>query len=71
MFNPDTTNEVRVRVVTNGHNSGAGRRYGQYNNEGSDDGVSSPDALSGTMQLDMVFFWKNIHLKLHHLQAIA
>ena len=49
MFNPDTTNEVRVRVITNGHNSGAGRRHGQYNNEGSDGGVSSPDAPSGTI----------------------
>ncbi len=49
MFNPNTTNEVRVRVVTNGHNSGAGSRHGQYNNEGHDGSNTSPDAPSGTV----------------------
>ena len=49
MFNPNTTNEVRVRVVTNGHNSGSGQRHGQYNNEGHDGSNVSPDAPSGTI----------------------
>jgi len=49
MFNPDTTNEVRVRVITNGHNSGSGARHGQYNNEGHDGSNTTPDAPSGTV----------------------
>tara|TARA_A100001388_G_C28751070_1_gene492231 strand:+ start:22 stop:882 length:861 start_codon:yes stop_codon:yes gene_type:complete len=49
MFNPNTTNEVRVRVVTNGHNNGAGRFHGQYNNEGGDGSSHAPDAPSGTI----------------------
>ena len=49
MFNPNTTNEVRVRVITNGHNSGAGNRHGQYMNEGSDNNVLSMDSINGVI----------------------
>ena len=49
MFNPNTTNEVRVRVITNGHNSGAGQQHGQYNNEGHDGSTTTPDAPSNTI----------------------
>ena len=49
MFNPNTTNEVRVRVITNGHNSGTGSKMGQYNNEGHDGNTLSPDAPSSTI----------------------
>ena len=49
MFNPNTTNEVRVRVVTNGHNSGAGNRQGQYNNEGSDSNYLAMDTVNGVI----------------------
>ena len=33
MFNPNTTNAVKVRVVNNSHASGEAGRWGQYNNE--------------------------------------
>ena len=49
MFNPNSTNEVRVRVVTNGHNSGQGRRHGQYNNEGNDNSNTTPDTINGVV----------------------
>ena len=49
MFNPNTTNEVRVRVITNGHNSGAGNRHGQYMNEGSDNNVLRMDSVNGVI----------------------
>ena len=49
MFNPNTTNEVRVRVITNGHNSGAGNRHGQYMNEGSDNSVLNMDTINGVI----------------------
>ena len=49
MFNPNTTNEVRVRVVNNGHNSGQGRRHGQYNNEGNDNSSVAPDSVNGVI----------------------
>ena len=49
MFNPNTTNEVRVRVITNGHNSGAGNRHGQYNNEGSDSNYLAMDSINGVI----------------------
>ena len=49
MFNPNTTNEVRVRVVTNGHNSGSGRKHGQYNNEGGDGSAHAPDSVGGVL----------------------
>ena len=46
-FNPNTTNAVYVRVVTNGHNSGSGQQHGQYNNEGHDGSTTTPDTLNG------------------------
>ena len=49
MFNPNTTNEVRVRVVNNGHDSGQGRRHGQYNNEGGDGSSTTPDTVNGVV----------------------
>ena len=49
MFNPNTTNAVKVRVVTNGHNSGAGKQHGQYMNEGSDNSVLSMDTVNGVI----------------------
>ena len=49
MFNPNTTNIVYVRVITNGHNSGAGNRHGQYNNEGSDGNLLSMDSVNGVI----------------------
>ena len=36
MFNPNTTSKVYVRLYWFGHNSGAGRRHGQYFNEATD-----------------------------------
>ena len=47
MFNPNTTNAVKVRVVFNGHNSGNPSRQGQYNNEGSDGSTVAMDAVNG------------------------
>ena len=47
MFNPNTTNAVKVRVVTNGHNSGAGKLHGQYMNEGSDSSAIAMDSVNG------------------------
>ena len=49
MFNPNTTNEVRVRVVVNGHNNGAGNRHGQYNNEGNDSNYLNMDTVNGVI----------------------
>jgi len=49
MFNPNTTNEVRVRVVNNGHDSGQGRRHGQYNHEGNDNTSVAPDSVNGVI----------------------
>ena len=49
MFNPNTTNIVYVRVITNGHNSGAGKQHGQYMNEGSDNSVLSMDTVNGVI----------------------
>ena len=47
MFNPNTTNAVKVRVVFNGHNSGNPSRQGQYNNEGTDNANIAMDAVNG------------------------
>ena len=47
LFHPNTTNAVKVRVVTNGHNAGQGKRMGQYNNEGSDGASYTMDAFNG------------------------
>jgi len=71
MFNPDTTNEVRVRVITNGHNSGAGRRHGQYNNEGSDSGVSTPDSPSGTIAVGHGILLEEYSSQIASFTAIA
>ena len=71
MFNPDTTNEVRVRVITNGHNSGAGRRHGQYNNEGSDTGVSTPDAPSNTIAVGHGILLEEYSSQIASFTAIA
>ena len=49
MFNPNTTNAVKVRVLTNGHDSGTGRRHGQYNNEGGDASTTTPDSTNGVV----------------------
>ena len=50
MFNPNTTNAVKVRVIHNGHNSGHGRLY-TYNGEGSIDssgtGTNDTDTVGG------------------------
>ena len=71
MFNPNTTNEVRVRVITNGHNSGAGRRHGQYNNEGSDNGESTPDAPSGTIAVGHGILLEEYSSQIASFTAIA
>ena len=47
LFHPNTTNAVKVRIVTNGHNAGQGKRMGQYNNEGSDGASYAMDAFNG------------------------
>ena len=49
MFNPNTTNAVKVRVITNGHNSGAGKLHGQYMNEGSDSSAIAMDSINGVI----------------------
>ena len=49
MFNPNTTNAIKVRVVTNGHNSGPGKFHGQYMNEGSDSSALSMDSINGVI----------------------
>ena len=49
MFNPNTTNEVRVRVLTQGHTSGAGNRPAQDNNEGSDSNYLAMDTVNGVI----------------------
>ena len=50
MFNPNTTNAVKVRVIHNGHNSGHGRLY-TYNGEGNTDnggtGSNDTDTVGG------------------------
>ena len=45
MFNPNTTNAVKVRVVNNSHASGNAGRWGQYNNE---DGSTSSNVTPPT-----------------------
>lgn len=47
MFNPNTTNTCYVRVVVNGHTSGAGKKWGQYNNEGNDTNTTTPNTDNG------------------------
>ena len=48
MVNPATTSAVTFRIVVNGHSSGAGGRWGQYNNEGADSSnVAPPTDNSG------------------------
>jgi hypothetical protein len=49
MFNPNTTNAVKVRVVCNGHTAGQPNRYGQYNNEGEDNTNTTPDTTNGVV----------------------
>ena len=49
MFNPNTTNAVYVRVITNAHNSGVGKQFGQYNNESGDGSAFAPDSLNGVI----------------------
>ena len=49
MFNPNTTNPVYVRVITNAHNNGVGKQFGQYNNESGDGSAIAPDSLNGVI----------------------
>ena len=49
MFNPNTTNVVYVRVITNGHNSGSGSKHGQYNNEATDGHTIANDSINGVI----------------------
>ena len=46
MFNPNTTNAVKVRVVFNGHNSGNPSKHGQYNNEATDGNTVAMDSVN-------------------------
>jgi len=47
MVNPATTSAVTFRIVVNGHSSGAGARWGQYNNEGTDNSNVAPNTDNG------------------------
>ena len=49
MFNPNTTNAVKVRVVINCHDSGQGKQHGQYNNESGDGSTVAPDTVNGVI----------------------
>ena len=49
MFNPNTTNAVKVRVVYNGHNNGHVKRHGQYNNEGADSSTVANETINGVI----------------------
>ena len=71
MFNPNTTNEVRVRVVTNGHNSGAGNRHGQYNNEGSDSAYLAMDTVNGVIATGHAILLEEYASSIASVTAIA
>ena len=50
MFNPNTTNAVKVRIIHNGHNSGHGRLYtynGESSSDGSGTGSNDTDTVGG------------------------
>ena len=49
MFNPNTTNAVKVRVVINCHDGGQGKQHGQYNNESGDGSTVAPDTVNGVI----------------------
>ena len=49
LFNPNTTNAVKVRVVINCHDSGQGKQHGQYNNESGDGSTVAPDTVNGVI----------------------
>ena len=49
MFNPNTTDPVYVRVITNAHNNGVGKQFGQYNNEGGEGSAVAPDSVNGVV----------------------
>ena len=49
MFNPNVTVAVKVRVIINGHSSGALAKHGQYNNQGSDGSSTTPDTTNGVV----------------------
>ena len=49
LFNPNTTNAVKVRVVINCHDGGQGKQHGQYNNESGDGSTVAPDTVNGVI----------------------
>ena len=48
MFNPNTTNAVKVRIRFKNHNSGHFSRFGQYNNPAQDNTSTGQDYNAGT-----------------------
>ena len=49
MFNPNVTVAVKVRVVLNGTTGGSVIRWGQYNNEGTDNTNTTPDTTNSVI----------------------
>ena len=43
VFHPNTTNAVKIRVINHSHGSGNCRRWGQYNNESTDNTNTTPN----------------------------
>ena len=72
MFHPNTTNEVRVRVINNSHNSGQAKRWGQYNNENGQDGSSvSPPSDNGVIAVGHGILLEEIESSIGSITTIS
>ena len=71
VFHPNTTNAVKIRVINHSHGSGNCRRWGQYNNESTDNTNTTPNTDNSVVAVGHALLLEELNSSICTLTTIG